>query len=72
MLGRLKERQAAGPLKERLTDGHAEVRKQAALALGYLGAQDAEPDLRRLAERDAAHSVREAALQALAALAAAR
>ena len=64
-LGRLGDSDAVGPLVERLTDEFGEVRRQAALALGYIGAAQAKLPLAELAINESVASVREAALYAL-------
>jgi HEAT repeat protein len=65
VLGRLAERRAVAPLISRLTDEAAEVRRQAALGLGYLGDPAARDALARAAIGDSSGSVRSAASYAL-------
>ena len=55
-----------------MADPHALVRKEAALALGYLREPSARAKLEALAERDRADTVRDAAAYALTLLPAAR
>jgi HEAT repeat protein len=49
------------PLVARLGDRDPEVRREAALSLGYLGERRAAPSLQALARRDPSDRVREAA-----------
>ena len=64
-LGRLAHTGAVGPLIELLADEFIEVRRQAALALGYIGEAEANLPLLRLAINEPVASVREAALYAM-------
>jgi HEAT repeat protein len=61
VLGRLRQRTAVAPLLRRLSDRDGEVRRQAALSLGYLGDAQALDRLRAVARDDRHEGVREAA-----------
>ena len=65
VLGLLHDRDSAGALLQALSDPHALVRKEAALALGYLKEPAARAPLEALAAGDRAEPVREAAAYAL-------
>ena len=64
-LGRLRHAGAVDALIERLGDEFGEVRRQAALALGYIGEPAASLPLAQLAIDEPVASVREAALYAM-------
>ena len=64
-LGRLAHSGAVGPLVDLLDDEFNEVRRQAALALGYIGEREANLPLLQLVTREPVASVREAALYAM-------
>ena len=63
-LGRVADSAAMSPLVVRLQDEYGEVRRQAALSLGYLGAGTARETLLELASGDPVAAVREAAAYA--------
>ena len=63
-LGRIADPDAVFPLRIALTDAFGEVRRQAALSLGYLGRETAREALLELATRDPVAAVREAAAYA--------
>ena len=65
VLGLLHDRASAGALLDALNDPHALVRKEAALALGYLAEPAARAPLEALAAGDRSAPVREAAAYAL-------
>ena len=65
VLGRLQDLNAVEPLIEGLTYINTEVRRQAALSLGYLGDRRAYDGLSRLAENDGSENVRIAAAYSL-------
>ena len=65
VLGRLKNRKAVAPLMEQLSDTNSEVRRQAALSLGYLGDYLAYEKLSRLAIEDLNKNVQTAAAYSL-------
>lgn len=63
--GRLGDGRAVALLLRRFADSHPEVRRQAALGLGYLEARDVRDRVAALARDDANAKVREAARQTL-------
>ena len=64
VLGRLGGPEVPAALRARLADQHAEVRRQAALGLGYLKAPNTRPALAELAHQDPSAKVRAAAAYA--------
>ncbi len=72
VLGLLQDRESAAALAAALADRHALVRKEAALALGYLREPAARAQLEALAAGDPAPPVRDAAAYALSLLPALR